>query len=253
MTRNIDGASRVLLVGGHQLTPQGGGPSVPEVYDPATVFFSAAGSPKVDRIQCTATLLTDGTVLVAGGINSSAVMEIYDPATGTFATTTSLPAAFSYQTATLLTNDKVLVAGGYLPCPNGCATTSLNTAEIYDPVAKVFAATGSMSIARTAHFATLLNNVSVLVVGGGDQAPQRGTAELYDPASGIFTAAGALEMARSYNTATLLNDGTVLIVGGSSLQGQTLASAELYEPTPLAPYSLQVTPLQLLCRWDVAH
>jgi len=165
-------------------------------------------------------------------------MEIYNPATGTFATTVSHTANFSYQTMTLLNNGKVLVAGGYDSCLNGCATPYLNSAELFDPVSRVFSPTGSLSVVRAFATAVLLNDGSVLVVGGGNAAGQAGTAEVYDASSGVFTAAGAMETTRSGNTATLLTDGTVLIVGGAG----PLASAELYESTPLVPSSLQVTP-----------
>jgi hypothetical protein len=230
---------KVLIVGGQfTITPAGGGPSAPELYDPATGFFSATGSLNVARIQSTSTLLSDGTVLVGGGTTSTGDMEIYNPATGTFATTVSHTANFSYQTMTLLNNGKVLVAGGYDSCLNGCATPYLNSAELFDPVSRVFSPTGSLSVVRAFATAVLLNDGSVLVVGGGNAAGQAGTAEVYDASSGVFTAAGAMETTRSGNTATLLTDGTVLIVGGAG----PLASAELYESTPLVPSSLQVTP-----------
>jgi hypothetical protein len=53
--------------------------------DPSTETFSATGSLATARTFHTATLLNDGTVLVAGGFNNPggylASAEIYDPAT----------------------------------------------------------------------------------------------------------------------------------------------------------------------------
>jgi hypothetical protein len=95
-----------------------------------------------------------------------------------------------------------------------------------------FMDTGSMTIARTAHAATLLLSGKVLVTGGGNGAADP-TAELYDPASGTFSPTqGKMTEARSGHTATLLklsnpaatNYGKVLIVGSVD------ASAELYDP-----------------------
>jgi hypothetical protein len=62
---------RVLIVGG-----LGAGTSLAflasaEVYDPASDSFSPAGTMAVGRAQHTATLLADGGVLIAGGVNDS--------------------------------------------------------------------------------------------------------------------------------------------------------------------------------------
>src|ERR1017187_8494330 len=69
----------------------------------------------------TATLLSNGEVLLAGGCVDArctyvalASAELYKPATGTFSATGSMNATrFDGQTATLLPNGQVLVAGGY--------------------------------------------------------------------------------------------------------------------------------------------
>jgi hypothetical protein len=60
----------------------------------------------------------------------------------------------------------------------------LATAELYDPVAATFTATGSLATARIAHTATLLSSGEVLVVGGVDASPGGrvvASAELYEP------------------------------------------------------------------------
>ena len=60
-------------------------------------------------------------------------------------------------TATLLPNGQVLVAGGYGD------SGLLRSAELYDPAAGSWIATGSMATARSQHTATLLLNGEVLV------------------------------------------------------------------------------------------
>jgi hypothetical protein len=64
----------------------------------------------------TATLLSDGRVLVAGGrdagFNAVASAELYDPKTGAFSATDPMVAARDGGTATLLSDGRVLVAGG---------------------------------------------------------------------------------------------------------------------------------------------
>src|SRR6266853_303829 len=87
-----------------------------ELYDPASGTWTATGNLNTGRVSHTATLLQNGMVLVAGGIDSSfnilASAELYDPASGTWAATGSLDTARHAHTATLLQNGVVLVAGG---------------------------------------------------------------------------------------------------------------------------------------------
>jgi len=76
-------------------------------------------------------------------------------------------------------------------------------------------------------YGTLLPDGRVLIAGGFDYVAGSGldSAELYDPATGKFTSTGSMSSARSAHAATLLKDGRVLIVGGTAD-----ATAELYQP-----------------------
>ena len=82
----------------------------------AADVFTNTGSLNTARYQHTATLLPNGKVLVAGGLdisnNALASAELYDPASGTWTATGNLNTARYLHTATLLPNGKVLVAGG---------------------------------------------------------------------------------------------------------------------------------------------
>jgi hypothetical protein len=200
--------------------------------------FAATGNLVTSpRYQHTATLLSNGTVLITGGLTASATTppaistlasaELYDPTTLAFGATGSMTASRYSHTATLLNNGKVLVTGGA-----GTTGAELASVELYDPTTGVFTATGSMSAGRAAHTATLLSNGKVLVAGGFDSsgAPSA-SAELYDPTTGVFTLTGSMSTGRQAHTATLLNNGKVLVAGGSNGTSSKLASAELYDPS----------------------
>lgn len=174
------------------------------------------------RAGHTATLLSNGKVLLTGGsISSPNSAELYDPVAGTFTSTGSMVATRFGHTATLLNDGRVLIVGG----SDGNSSVPLATAELYDPATSTFTATGSMSTPRGGNTATLLNNGKVLIAGGSDGFNDLATAEVYDPSAGTFTPTGNMISPRNGPSATELNNGIVLIVGGSSL-----ATSELYDP-----------------------
>jgi len=110
----------------------------------------------------------------------------------------------------------VLIAGGY----GSASSTTLTSAELYDPATQNFTPTGSLNIGRFLHTATLLNNGMVLIARGKYANTYLTSAELYNPATGTFTpATGSLNTARFSHTGTLLSSGTVLIAGGYNSSG----------------------------------
>jgi hypothetical protein len=139
--------------------------------------WTATGSMATPRAGHTATLLTDGKVLVAGGQNTTATSsaEIYDPGTGLWTLTGSMNTERVAHIATLITtgalSGKVLVAGGSSIC-GGC-TPILDSAELYDPSTGLWADTGSMTIARyfESPSPTTLPDGSILIVGGTTCCP----------------------------------------------------------------------------------
>jgi hypothetical protein len=222
------GNGKILIAGG---AGSAGTVSVAELYDPNSGTFTTTGTLNEPRFGHTATALTSGQVLIAGGVAISAIssVEFYDPSSGLFKTKSvfmNSPRVLHSQT--VLADGRVLVAGGIDCAGIGCRIHA--SVEIYDPLMSKFVVTGSMSVGRYSHTATLLNTGKVLIVGGlgGSGGPPLNSAELFDPATGAFSSTGILITARSDHTATLLPSGQVLIAGGQGVSGD-LSSAELYD------------------------
>jgi hypothetical protein len=157
---------RVLLAGGNT----GSGSSTTAVlFDPKTQTFTSTGSMTTARASARATVLGDGTVLVAGGdLVSSTTAEIYNPTTGTFSQTGNLLQAPTGG-AILLPNGRVLVVG------IGGANGSLQT-QLYDPQSRTFTFGAQMTVALGGRGIFLMPNGTVMIA----DSPS-GTFEFYHP------------------------------------------------------------------------
>ncbi|MFI5259540.1 MAG: kelch repeat-containing protein [Candidatus Limnocylindrales bacterium] len=146
----LDG--RVLVAGGRGGEASGGQnpQNSAELYDPKTGTFGPTGSMASDHDSGTATLLTDGRVLIAGGWGSSTA-EIYDPRAGTFSKTGSMAYFRAWDTATLLPDGRVLIAGGEGgPAEGPLNSSTLSSAELYDPKTGTFSPAGPANTPRGA-------------------------------------------------------------------------------------------------------
>jgi hypothetical protein len=220
--------------------------------------WANTGSLNTARYLHTATLLQNGQVLVAGGLNPSenplASAELYNPATGAWTFTGSMAEARSGHTATLLQNGEVLVAEGL-----GETDSCLAAAELYNPSTGHWATIGTMTEGRCSHTATLLPSGEVLVAGGNDSTGVLLSAELFNPATGTWKATGPLNVARYGAAAVLLQSGEALVASGKSSTGSALASTEIYNPSQgqwalasnLNSTSLATTTATLLSNSDV--
>jgi Galactose oxidase, central domain len=174
-----------------------------QLYDPFTNTFSLTGSMvAVDEgnfwgkptliYDRTATLMTDGRVLVAGGEPAYwdtgdfplSRAELYDASTGTFTAARSLLSARSAHTATLLPDGTILTLGGA-----ASFGVILSSAELYNAPTRDFSSAAGMNVSRRYHQATLLIDGRVLVTGGQTRQQAypspvsvHASAELYTPA-----------------------------------------------------------------------
>jgi hypothetical protein len=203
--------SRVLVTGG---TGASGPLSSAEIFDPANpgAGFQVVASPMTSaRTGHTATLLNNGSVLIAGG-ETAGTAEIFDPTTQSFTPTLwNLQVARSGHTATLFTDDSVLLAGG-------------NTAsmELFTPLDQRFTLDAArMSVVRTGHWAFELSDTRLLLF----QGDTGNTIDEFNPATDTITPKGSLDFHASGST--LLANGKVLAFGTDV--------AGLYDPDAVPP------------------
>jgi hypothetical protein len=203
------------------------GVTYPALVDPS---WTSAGNMATARWSHSATLLSSGRVLVAGGITGGVALasaELYDPTSTTWAATGALHVARASQTATTLgSGATVLVAGG------DDNTQALSSCEVYSTSTGTWTTTGSMSGTRDYHNAWSLDSTHVLVAAGVSWTASTwnvlGTSAIYTSTSGTWAATGSLSQPRVFASSISLSSGsTPLIVGGDN--GTTvLGTSETY-------------------------
>ncbi|MBI4351201.1 MAG: fibronectin type III domain-containing protein [Elusimicrobia bacterium] len=202
-----------------------------QLYNMATNLYEdwVAGGGPLDtaRSSHTATLMSDGRVLIAGGFNAGTplnTLEICNPITKVCAAAgVSMNSARGGHTATLLSSGpssgNVLICGGQSAA---AATSITGNCDLYNPVGNTVSAAAPLVSPRMGHSAVLLRSGKVFVTGGR-RRNQAGTAWLYEPmnelylpdtAAGLWTPKDALLQGRIDHTATVLNNGTIMIAGG---------------------------------------
>ena len=144
--------------------PPAGVPSAPTAL-PATV----GPSPSVAAAAPTATQVPEPEIVLPSSIG-----RLLEPRGG-------------WHTATLLRDGRVLVTGGLAspPVRGSSLGAHLKTAETYDPSNGTWTLAGSMTLTRAGHAATLLDDGTVLVVGGIGLDFFRASAEVYTHISQI--------------------------------------------------------------------
>src|SRR6266478_1178796 len=204
---------RVLIAGGTSAT---GSLSSAEIFDPANpgaAFRVLSATMGAARARHTATLLKDGTVLIAGG-DVAGTAEIFDPTTETFSSTLLTMAAPRIgHSATLFSNDSVLLAGG-----------NTDSMELFTPADQKFTLDSQvMSAVHTGQEAISLSDTRLFFFGGD----ALNTIEEFNPSADTLTVDGTMDAPAS--STTLLAHGKILVLRPNL--------AGLYEPDAVAPTS----------------
>jgi Kelch motif/Galactose oxidase, central domain len=197
-----------------------------------------------------ATLLSDGRVLVAGGLSSDSSggivsAELYDSGSGKWLRTGSMSTPRESQSAELLATGAVLVSGGDVDIFDG----PTGRAEVYHPKTGKWTPTGRMMTSRSSHIGVTLADGSA-IVSGGDYGNSAGFNPLamtdrynsktnrWSPVGDMRVAPGAVAKVagRAFHTATKLADGRVLVSGGLGYitdftQTVILQTAEIFDPS----------------------
>jgi hypothetical protein len=105
-------------------------PRFAEVFDGASRTFAALATPTIPVQTYTATLLSNGRVLIVGGEIGTQVVDavaVLDPSTGGLTEEGRLTTARAGHTATLLSDGRVLVTGGFDSDGNALASAEIWT------------------------------------------------------------------------------------------------------------------------------
>jgi hypothetical protein len=211
--------------------------------DPTGTFATA-------RQLHTATLLSTGQVLVAGGLGvernnaqGQPVFEamktayLFDPTANKFTAAPQLTEGRGWHSAALLTNSKVLVGGGL-----GAQMTSLTSAEVFDPIAGTWTQVNPGAGGKHTWGAMLTTQGQTVFAGGADVVQgQQGLqlagfpgqrVERFDATGMAFTVGPNNAGDVIFQGANVISSGKALFVGGQGVSGQQLVvldTSELYD------------------------
>jgi hypothetical protein len=213
-----------------------------DIFDPGTGTIYPTTRMHTPRALATATMLSDGTVLVIGGasrfttsqanglplsISESDLVdsfEIYLPDKKLWIVK-PLPEPLIFHSATLLDDGRVLVAGGGTGFGPDQASEK---AYLFDPagesVGDFVNVQSNLSTPRFGHAAVRAPSGKVLLIGGAVY-PTASTVEEFDPGTGIFTAKNFTGSPANlfFHDAVIipLRPDEILVAGGSSFDGDS--------------------------------
>ena len=195
--------------------------------------WAAAGDISQARTGAASALLTDGRVLVAGGLHPGTVqdlatVDIYDPRTHTWSVGPSTGEPRRRPSAVTLRNGQVLGLGGE-------ELADQRTAELFDPVAGSWKRAANSIAPHAGGKAFVLDDGRVLFLASGDYSSQWPGGEIYDPTTDSWSlTAEPHEVGGAGRPVVRLRDGRFLVVGSTSVYDGTAyvdtQLAEIYDP-----------------------
>jgi hypothetical protein len=252
---------RVLITGGFEtldltnpIAIFNGLRATSEFFDPNTNTFVPGPTMLEARALHSSTTLTNGEVLVAGGLTLLPIINIptvsqtayrFNPNNNSF----GLPALFQgprfFHSAVALSDGKVLLCGGL----SLDLTTFLQTGNVADIIVGTrtdcqlysrgllgfgtFAGVNGMQEGRAGAAIAPLPNGGALIAGGFRltldipnstfEATATATADIFAQGPNSITPTGSMAAPRLFPLATALPDGTIMVVGGGPLE------AEIYQ------------------------
>lgn len=203
-----------------------------EIYNPATNAWSSAPALGGRRVVPALTLLSNGKVMVSGGVEvtllfgipigvtSTNKTQLYTPSTNSWATGPAMPSgrAYHHESQVTLADGRVLMTGGvFVPdLVNALNATSIAAADVYNPTTNTWQAT-TMSRQRTGHSATRLANGDVIVCGGAEGVVQTqiviNAVARFSPATNTWADLAPLVEPRAAHVARLLPDNSLVLLG----------------------------------------
>jgi hypothetical protein len=228
--RLLDGRVLVLDPG----AVDGYDPGTAQIFDPARDTWTATGTLNTPRGGFSMTLLPNGKVLAAGGVDRwdrvLGSAEIWDPETGAWRPTGALIERRTGHSATSLPDGRILVVAGVND--DYVLAWSTGSAELFDPATETWSSAGAIENRSFGHSATLTEDGEVLVAGGyfdlqsrpdsrfGNHffVPRmRASASIYNIAEGSWRSVGNLNAERFKHMAVPLSGFGVLVFGSDQI------------------------------------
>lgn len=215
----------VLVAGGYHIVVENTGhyyesSRSTELFNPTTNTWRPAAPMLAERSLATATLLTNGDVLITGGeryvpgrgegLSPEVPAETYDPSTNIW-----MP----------FPSPELGEVSELAPLPSGWVfALGVSAGALYDPATDTWEPTAAPAHPRHDATLALLQDGNVLAIGGFTVEPRaphesrietaQDTVEEYDPLTNTWRELAPMREARSYETATVLADGEVFVDGG---------------------------------------
>jgi hypothetical protein len=198
-----------------------------EVYNPATESWRVVSNASYDRFGGTGIKLPPpwNKILFIGPF--APITETFDIVSGNWEDAGTLNnAKRGVPTTVMLPMGKPMVIGGELN----------KTCEIYDPAAKTWTYTDSLSCPRAHYSSCILHTGKILAIGGFSLSPSDTikTVEIFDTTESVWSNKPTLVAERAAHTTTPLpiistaNCSTNILITGGENSGGFLKSCELY-------------------------